>query len=347
VVRVPDPLTHTGAFASAIADAAAFLKVDVLVPITDASLLAVLPARERFRGLLPFVDADTHRAVADKDRVLAVARDAGISLPRQFRITATNDPQLQQLGTGIFPVVVKPSRSVVQQEDRAVKVGVSYAETTDELTRVLIALPSAAFPVLLQQRIVGPGVGIFVLLWENRLLAAFAHRRIREKPPSGGVSVYRESIPLPDALLDAAIGLLRHFGWQGVAMVEFKVDASTGTPYLMEINGRFWGSLQLAIDAGVDFATLLVRAASGQRVDPVMTYRTGVRSRWWWGDVDHLVARFRHTDRELALPPDAPSRWRVLRDFLMIWRPGDRNEILRFDDPIPFLRETLDWFRGR
>ncbi len=51
-------------------------------------------------------------------------------------------------------------------------------------------------------------------------------------------------------------------------MVEFKADARTGTPYLMEINGRFWGSLQLAIDAGVDFPAILVAAALGAPIPP-------------------------------------------------------------------------------
>ena len=46
-------------------------------------------------------------------------------------------------------------------------------------------------------------------------------------------------------------------------MLELKVDAATGVPYVMEVNGRFWGSLQLAVDAGVDFPVLLVRRALG------------------------------------------------------------------------------------
>jgi hypothetical protein len=125
------------------------------------------------------------------------------------------------------------------------------------------------------------------------------------------------------------------------------VDAATGTPYLMEINGRFWGSLQLAIDAGVDFPALLLDAMFGAPALPPPTYRAGVRSRWWWGDVDHLIARMRRSDAELALPPGSPSRWAALRDFLALWRPGDRNEILRLDDPRPFVRETRAWLQGR
>ena len=82
--------------------------------------------------------------------------------------------------------------------------------------------------------------------------AVFAHRRLREKPPSGGVSVYRESVAPDPSLVARAAALLAGLGWRGVAMVEMKTDARTGTPYLMEVNGRFWGSLQLAVDAGVD-----------------------------------------------------------------------------------------------
>jgi hypothetical protein len=107
-----------------------------------------------------------------------------------------------------------------------------------------------------------------------------------------------------------------------------------------------WGSLQLAIDAGVDFPALLVGCALGDK-PAAPAYRIGLRNRWWWGDVDHLLTRLRRSPTELGLPPDAPSRWRVVRDFLRLWRPDDRNEVLRLTDPRPFVRETLDWLRPR
>jgi predicted ATP-grasp superfamily ATP-dependent carboligase len=185
---------------------------------------------------------------------------------------------------------------------------------------------------------------MFTLIWGGELVAAFAHRRLREKPPAGGVSVYSESIPVDPQLLERGVRLLHDFAWQGVAMLEFKIDRRTGRPYLMEINGRLWGSLQLAIDAGVDFPALLVACALGQR--PARpAYQAGGRNRWWWGDVDHLLARFRSSESELGLPPGAPSRWQAARDFLRLWRAGDRNEVLRLSDPWPFVRETVDWLR--
>jgi predicted ATP-grasp superfamily ATP-dependent carboligase len=110
----------------------------------------------------------------------------------------------------------------------------------------------------------------------------------------------------------------------------------------MEINGRFWGSLQLAIDAGVDFPALLVAAALGDRPEPVKGFALGVRTRWWWGDVDHVIARVRH--RKLYRSLGGPLR--AIHDFLLPGR-NVNNEVFRFDDPCPMLRESIDWFLRR
>ncbi len=36
-----------------------------------------------------------------------------------------------------------------------------------------------------------------------------------------------------------------------------------------------------------------------------------------------------------------------LAEFMNVFRVGDRNEVLRLDDPAPFLHESLHWFMGR
>jgi len=184
----------------------------------------------------------------------------------------------------------------------------------------------------------GVGEGFFALRWSGRIVAMFAHRRLREKPPTGGVSVYRESIPLDEALVGPGRRLLEALDWQGVAMVECKREETTGRQVIMEVNGRFWGSLQLAIDAGVDFPSLLVRCAAGETVPETRQYDVGIRSRWFWGDVDHLYLRLRD--------PRAGSRLRALLDFFRV-RPGrDRAEVWRWRDPAPFVVETLQWLRS-
>jgi len=148
-----------------------------------------------------------------------------------------------------------------------------------------------------------------------------------------------ESIALDEALESSGVRLLDALDLRGVAMVECKREVGTGRPVVMEANGRFWGSLQLAIDAGVDFPELLVRCAAGEHVPTFREYRLGVRSRWFWGDVDHLSLRLRDVRHR------GGSRLRAFLDFFRV-RPGrDRSEIARWRDPAPFLVETLQWLR--
>ena len=173
---------------------------------------------------------------------------------------------------------------------------------------------------------------------------AICHRRLREKPPSGGVSVYRESIPLDHNLVDKSFALLQALRWNGVAMVEFKVDARDGVPKLMEVNGRFWGSLQLAIDSGVDFPWLLYQLGTTGAVQHLTgPYEVGVRSRWWIGDLDHLLLRLRKPDSELSLPPGSPSKGETIASFLRVGDPKTKSEVFRLSDPLPGLHELAGY----
>ncbi len=345
---VPNALRGPAAFAAAIVTLVANEHAALVVPVTEAAMLALLPERAKLApGVLPFPDADVFRRLTDKAELLRVAPEVGIAVPRQLVLARRAAADALAPDQVRMPAVLKPSRSVAGAGGARLRLAVRHAADWSEFRRVIAELPAEAYPLLLQERIVGPGVGIFLLLWNGQLVAQFAHRRLREKPPSGGVSVYRESIVADPELVARSRALLERFGWRGVAMVEYKLDAATGTPYLMEINGRFWGSLQLAVDAGVDFPALLAAVALGEPVEPMPHYRVGVRSRWWWGDVDQLLLRLRRSSAELSLPPDAPTRAAALAAFLRLWWPGDRNEILRWADPGPFFRETTLWLRGQ
>ena len=119
------------------------------------------------------------------------------------------------------------------------------------------------------------------------------------------------------------------------------------TPYLMEVNGRFWGSLQLAVDAGVDFPRLLADAALGKEVEPVTRYEVGVRTRWWWGEVDHLVACVKDARSDRGRVAAVKALLAGGRDLLTGWGGRTRSEVWARSDPRPFVRETAGGLRGR
>jgi predicted ATP-grasp superfamily ATP-dependent carboligase len=348
-VSVPSALERPTEFADAIIALVAAEGATVVLPIAEQSLLAILPVRVKLTpAIVPFADLDSFTALTDKERLLEEASTLGIAIPVQQVVRDVDAVASVDFSKLRYPIVLKPARSVSDRAGVRATFSVTYACNESELQRKIRALPAAAFPLLLQQRVVGPGIGIFLLLWDGKLTAQFAHQRLSEKPPSGGESVYRESVAIDEGLRDRSRALLDRFGWRGVAMVEYKRDSVTGRPYLMEVNGRFWGSLQLAIDSGVDFPRILVGCALGEQSQQIPSYRVGVRSRWWWGQIDNLVGRARRSATAVPLPPNTRSARRAVGDLLLgPLRPADYEEVLRWTDPGPFLNETIRWIGRR
>jgi len=155
---------------------------------------------------------------------------------------------------------------------------------------------------------------------------------LREKPPTGGVSVLSESIRADEKQLNTAKKILDSVSWHGVAMVEFKVTEA-GEPYIIEVNPRFWGSLQLAIDSGVDFPYLLHEATMGRACPAVISYREGQKLRWLLGDLDRLYLVLKGRQYTWL------EKFKEIVRFMLPFAPRRRYEVNRFGDFRPFLAE--------
>jgi predicted ATP-grasp superfamily ATP-dependent carboligase len=315
-----------------------------VLPVTEITTTVVVENRGEFErcSRIPFPVVETFNRAGNKVEVLALAEKLSIPIPLGVVIGHPDDrPQWPE---GLrFPVVVKPHRSRIRVNGQWRSTSVTYAEDRAELDQILGAKDACEYPILLQQRIIGPGLGVFLCYQRGKLVAQFAHRRLREKPPSGGVSVFCESVPVPLHALRYAKALLDELSWEGVAMVEFKMDQLDQSLKLMEINGRFWGSLQLAIDAGVDFPDLLVRTLADEPMKMVDRYRIGVRSRWFMGDLDALLMRLIKDDADLHLPPGHAGKFVSIFRFLNLWKSDTYNEVFRISDLKPGLYEMKRW----
>ncbi|HLD46164.1 MAG TPA: ATP-grasp domain-containing protein, partial [bacterium] len=143
---------------------------------------------------------------------------------------------------------------------------------------------------MLQEYIKGYGCGFFALYDHGKCCVTFQHRRIREMPPSGGRSVAAETGFNP---LVAEYGkqILDALQWHGLAMVEFKVDES-GRPFLMEINAKLWGSIELAISAGVNFPQMMVDLHLGKQPAIDVCRKSKLRYTWPFnGDIMYGMLR--------------------------------------------------------
>jgi predicted ATP-grasp superfamily ATP-dependent carboligase len=340
---LPSPYAQPEPFIAAVQQAVADRGVGVVFPMTDATSYLMVRHRDSFPGIrIPLGSLAVLETLVDKWTLWQLARSLEVPVPRTWDLNGSR--ALSDVTSNLgFPVVVKPRRSHTWSNGRCIAATVRYAHSVDQLEAMItreFSLPRHA--LLLQEYVSGATQGVFALYDNGRPLVFFAHRRLRQKPPSGGVSVLSESIGVEPCLGELTRRILDHVGWHGVAMLEFKV-APDGTPYLIEVNPRFWGSLQLAIDAGVNFPFLLYQVALGLAPEPITRYATGIKSRWLLGDLDHLYLTLKG-----HLGPDFRSsgRWRAIASFLNFFDRTTRYDVGRWNDPGPFVFELRHYLQS-
>jgi len=337
--RYPSPRTDSDRFIDTLEVLVREQDIRILLPMTELTTTLLLRNRSAFPDAsLPFPVMDAVESLADKCSLMRLAESLNVPIPKTLYVDNPAVFDLKQVDLS-YPVVLKPGKSWLAGKQGWFHTSVRIADDLKTVENYLKSDPAfKADPFLLQECVSGTGQGVFALYDQGKPLAFFAHRRLREKPPSGGVSVLSESIPVNPLLLGHARALLDAVGWHGIAMVEFKVG-DDGTPYLMEINTRFWGSLQLAVDAGVDFPYLLYQLACGQQPRQVTGYKNGRRLRWLLGDLDSLYLTVR--DRKVVTKDKLMAILRFLRPAPFT----TRHEVNRWGDIVPFWCELKKYIR--
>lgn len=342
----PDPLVDIDAFIDWIEQAANTGQYQLIIPVTERSLVPIKNALDRFpSSLIAMPHVESLDAVLDKAETFRVAESLNIPVPRGTEVTSLD--QLRALDWLEFPVVIKPVASVASSGTVSKQLRVDYAFGIEEL-RSKASQYLDYGRVILQQRVAGVGVGVELLANHGEVLYAFQHQRLHEVPLTGGGSTLRQSVPLDSRLLEASKKLLKALHWHGVAMVEFKQDRDSGQFYIMEINGRFWGSLPLAVVAGADFPAMLVQMLLEGKTDFSQDYREGIVCRRLTSDVHwYELALRRAAPKELNV---VPTKKRMLMDLILMFNPRHRFDVQRFTDPLPGLIEIAQllqdyWYR--
>jgi hypothetical protein len=188
----------------------------------------------------------------------------------------------------------------------------------------------------------GRGAGAFFLRWDGRTVARMMHLRLHEMPHTGGASSLRRSW-WHDAMMSDAELKLANLGWKGVAMVEYRWDSATDQFYLMEMNLRFWGSLHLALYAGVDFPRMLADAFLFDQVpDTVVEARRDVVCRNTFPfELGYLVSLFR--DPHVPLVRKA---YAAIEAATLSLDPRVRNDLLYPGDRLLYFERLKDLLLG-
>ncbi len=254
-----------------------------LMTISEGDLRWLGGIRDRLpelRVLAP--PPETLAKVLDKRTTLEAAAAVGVPVPRSDSVR-TLDEVGRLAGQLTYPVVLKwGDPHAVEAALRANGIEqkkFEYAYDPADLGAKMASYDRAGVFPLIQSFAPGYGLGQMVVMHRGKAILRFQHRRLQEWPPEGGVSTLCESVGLDQhrELFEKSIALLQSLDWEGPAMVEYRHDPTTARSALMEINGRFWGSLPLAYHAGAHFAWATFASGVLGEVPPQPDYEVGLR----------------------------------------------------------------------
>jgi len=343
----PAPQEDALAFVHCIAAVARRQPGTLVLPMTERTTLPLSLHRDVIYATGARMVLPPHEILLrafDKQETTRLAAALGVSVPETLVITGLNEAR-RVAALLPYPVVLKPrSSEEVTAAGRVTATGAPlYARNGDEFITAYLSISRRCSAVLVQEFIEGAGTGYFALMNQGELRMEFAHRRIRDVRPTGSGSALRQSVRPDERVKTAALAILRALQWHGVAMVEFRQKAD-GTPVFMEVNGRFWNSLSLAVYAGADFPARLAELAERGEVEAKLDYRIGVKCRWLLGDFRHFIEVLRGAPR--GYPGAFPSRLGTLAKICIPAR-GTLHDNFTRRDPLPELGDWLDFLLRR
>ncbi|MFA6808441.1 MAG: ATP-grasp domain-containing protein, partial [Eubacteriales bacterium] len=294
----------------------------VLFPMDDVVMDIVVNNQGELKDycslLLP--ELNDYIIASDKNSAVGKAKSVGIDIPISIKVNGGDSLEKLDLLTNdlIYPVIIKPRKS---SGSRGIAIVEGPRGMVTEYLRIHKEYP---FPLIQEYIPQGPRYDVCLLYDNNgKLRASFVQKELRHFPLERGPSTLQESVWRPD-LVEKADRLMKGLNWKGIAEVEFMEDPRDGTYKFMEINTRFWASLNLSIVCGVDFPWLYYCLAINKEINDVFEYKIGIRCRWSLpGDILHFVFN--------------KERWSLEPSFFAGKKHNVYDDILSWDDPMPII----------
>jgi predicted ATP-grasp superfamily ATP-dependent carboligase len=324
-LHYPDPIREPERYAEAILGELRRNRYDVVMPLFDECLLALAKRTQEVEQLTRFPYLDHNRLMAGRDklRTIAIARRHGLRTPATFAIRTEQDV-VDALAECPLPLIVRPREASASDGLHRVISREDVWPTCERVARRFGA-------VIVQEYIPWGGFtyDVDVLMSRDSApRAAVVCKRLRTYPALAGPTSCGQAVDWPE-LAEMATGLLREMRWYGPAEVEFRIDPRNGEPVFMEVNPRFWGSLYTGMVAGVDFPWLFYRMAMDGDIEPVMSYRTDMKARYFF-TLDMLCMATHPHRRSIA------REW--LAEFV---DPKTKMFIPSWRDPLPLVGKLL------
>jgi predicted ATP-grasp superfamily ATP-dependent carboligase len=245
---------------------------NLILPTDEYIMIELAKNQSHYKCSLAFPEYSILEFALNKKMLLDRAKELNIPCPKTIfvqDICVCRD-LLDQI---TFPAVIKPVRGAGGD-------GISFIDSGTQLEEIVEKSIQQFGPLLIQEKIpYRERYSVAILMNKDHdMRSCCVLKALRTYPVNTGPATFVESVNRPD-LVNLGNALLQSINFYGVAEIEFVIDQRDNTPKLMEINPRLWGSLQGAINAGVDFPFLLYTLFRDGDIDQNLNYRKGVRTR--------------------------------------------------------------------
>jgi predicted ATP-grasp superfamily ATP-dependent carboligase len=253
---------------------------EVVFGCSDAEILSLSRARDRIAARVPHSGHVAMMQVHDKVQLAAAARRSGIAAPPS---AASAAEALRLWGDG--PAIVKERVHAPPEdggESHLATLAFPDAGAADERVREL----EAAGAVPMVQPLLEGSLLAFtsVIDADGEVVARVQQVAERTYPRDAGLSSRARTVTVDETIAAQVTRLLRDLGWFGLSQIQFIVPAD-GPPVLLDFNGRFYGSLALALAAGVNLPDTWARLATNRPVREAGDARPDVPYQWLEGDL--------------------------------------------------------------
>ncbi len=340
--KYPSPSTDKRDFIYTILKVVKKHHIPFVFPVVESTVIALDEFRSEFKDLtqLALPPRESLHLALDKKKTLALARELSIPAPESYFASSLNEALAFAERVG-YPVVVKPRAMLSFKKVRGnFKFKVIYVRDSEELKKLLQPCVHEGIYPILQEYCPGIKVNQGLLYVGSQCLGLYQYKGIREYPLTGGVTSLHMSVPIDPELQGWTLSLLEAMKWDGVAMVEYKVNESSGRKVLMEVNGRFWAPQSAASKLGLNFPYALFQyMKDGVKEQMAGDYPLGKRNRYLRGDLSALVDHWQGRSPDYMI--NLPGKGRILWDFLKDFQAGVQGDVLDLKDPSPGLHELL------
>lgn len=246
-------------------------KIDVLMPVGESEVLFIEQNKtelEKYCKCQWVTSAANFNIAINKNLLAGVLEKMGVLVPLHVSINSKEDI-IKFTSTVGFPVLIKPTRSSFGW-------GIKKFNSLNPLLNYFEKNKLYQKEYILQQFIIGSDINCNVFCEHGEVIC----HTIQESPVRYGVNFSpHDTIAFgPDEeVISEVRKVMRKFNWHGVANIDIRRDHRTKKFYILEINGRYWGSVIASLArAGMNFPDIAAHYALGNRI-PIAVMHEGLQ----------------------------------------------------------------------